>query len=200
MKTNKEISKMIAQIMAKMIMTPKGQFIGFKEYTNNSGEVANHVVQCNFDYGKAKQNDIELLERIADNNINAVVEKLNSLEYFTEKPTTFAEVKQTAENLLFNMKNPKEKTQKQEDAYINIEGTTIKIHVETKTVHAYSLAVQKTVLVEGEYKTKNSYRETRIQDAIKFHLGFRTLKFRQFKLTADKVSKVTVAGETFDFA
>ena len=193
-----EITKLVAEVIAKMIMTPKGQFIGFKEYVNNSGEVANHVVQCNFDYGKAKENDINLLENLTDNNINTIVKSLND-KYFTNEPTTFEEVKSIANELLFSLKNPRPKTQKEENAYIHIEGTTIKIHVDTKTVHTNALAVQKTVLVEGEYKPSEKKRKTRIQDTIKFHLGFRTLKFKQFKLTPDKVSKVSFAGETFEF-
>ena len=199
MKNKNEISKLVAGIMAKIIMTPKGQFIGFKEYTNNSGEVANHVVNCNFDYGKAKQSDIEKLERVSDSNINAIVKSLNDKEYFLTQPTNFEEVKGVVDSLLDSMVNPKPRTKKQEESYINIEGTTLKIHVETETIHAYSLGVQKTILVEGEYKPKNSYRKTRIQDAVKRHLGFTTLRFKQFKLTPNKVSKVAVRGEVFEF-
>lgn len=198
MKTAIKIDAIKAQIISKFVTMNKGQFVGFSEYENNSNEIANHVVNANFSYGRAKKEDYEVkLQNMTNDNAKAIVEKLNKTDFFADAPTSISEIWETREKMIEKYLNPKQRTPKQEDCYTPIENTTLKIHNETGEIHAYALAVQKSVLVEGEYKQVNSRRNTRIQNAIKKELGFITSKFRQFKINPDKVCKVSLTGDSF---
>ena len=198
MKTAVKIDAIKAQIISKFVTMNKGQFVGFSEYQNNSNEIANHVVNANFSYSRAKKEDFEVkLQNMTNDNAQAIVDKLNKTEFFKDAPLTVSEVWEIREKLIEGYLNPRQRTQKQEDCYTPIADTTLKIHNETGEIHAYALAVQKSVLVEGEYKQVNSRRGTRIQNAIKKELNFTTLKFRQFKINADKVCSVKLTGDTF---
>jgi len=192
-----KITKVVAEIMAKLITLPNGQFVGFSNYTNNYGEVANHVVNVKFDYYKAKRKDIDKLNNITNNDIIDIVDNINKNEYFLNEPTSSSEINSTIAGMLANYAKPSKRNK--EDVYTHIEGTSLKVHNLTGEIHAYSLAVQKTVLVEGNYAPKNSYRKTRLEDAIKKHLNFTTIKFRQFKLVADKIVQVKLGGDAFIF-
>lgn len=194
-----KINKTIAQIIANLCEMNGGQFIGFKEYVNGSGEVANHVVQANFSYGKAKKDDFEnKLQNISTDQIDNVISKLNKNDFFASEPVTIAEIKELNEKLLFGYFNPKAKTEKQEHTYTQIADTTLRVHNETGEIHAYALAISKKILVEGEYKKPaNSRRNTRIQNAIKKELNFTTLKFRQFKISPENLGQVAITGNTY---
>lgn len=198
-KVNVEAIKM--QIVSKFTKMGKGQFVGFSKYENRNGEIANHIVNCNFYYEKAKKEDYEVkLSNMTEEQAKHIVSFLNEKDdMIKEENTSVEEVMTVKDSMLDRYYNPKKKTQKQLDAYTNIEGTTLKIHNDTGKVHAYALAVSKTVLQEGEYKKVNSRRNTRIQNAIIKELDFTTAKFRQFIVDPDNVEKVSLTGETLSF-
>ena len=186
-----------ALIVSKFTSMNGGQFVGFREYENGNGEIANHVVNANFAYGKAKKEDYEVkLQNMTKENAENVCAVLNKTDFFKENPVTVEEVFAVKEKLYEGYLNPRKRTEKQENSYIPIPGTTLRIFRETGEIHAYALSVSKKILKEGEYKERNSRRNTRIQNVLKKELGFTTIKFRNFIVTPDKVARVALTGDT----
>ena len=84
----------------------------------------------------------------------------------------------------------------QADAYMYIEGVKgVKIHKETMQVYVIGLINNKTVIVKGEYPTKNKRDKTLCKDAIKKHLELRAEKYRQYNVGS--MDMLNVSGTSF---
>lgn len=181
-------SKAVKQIVANFTEIKGGLFVGIREYTTKAQEVANHVINVNFSYGKAVENDVKKLQDATNEDVMNIVSKFS---------VDADLVKQAIEKLLGNfIKNQNKETQSnqskaQNEAYINI-CPSIKMNKETKNFHIYGLRVSKNILVEGEYKEVKSRPLTIAQNAVKKYFDFTTTKYKNYIIDADMLTAVAI--------
>lgn len=203
MKTSKEIAKIVKMIVNTFTVLNGTSFAGIKEYTNNSGETANHVVNAGFSYGNAVEKDLNVLQTLTDEQISEIAENAQAV-VLGAKDTTVEpyEVKEVVNEMIAsfvanrNKETASSASQAQTDAYINIT-PGIKMHIESGEIYIYALAISKKVLVKGTYKDVNHGKKWYIQNEIKNYCNFSTAKYRNFKVTPDKFTKVNISGESY---
>jgi len=151
--------------------------------SKTSGEVANHVVNLNVNYEKAKLKDIDYLKGL----------DVTSLD---DKGLGKDLMEQAKQALLGAFIAPNQnRVNGQIDAYTHI-CNGIKVHNETGDIYIYAMAHSKTVLIDGTYPKVNSRPLTLAKDIIR--KNFKTGKYRNFKLSNTLEAKVN--GETITFA
>lgn len=158
-------AKVINMAKAAVAKSPTGvSFVSIKGYSNQQGEVADHVFNIGADYMKAKESDIKFLQEL----------DVTKGQWKSDMVTM---AKAKAE-LIKSLTNPDEvRSQAQQDAYTHIcKG--VKVHNETGVLYVYGNRVNKVVHVEGCYPTKNSRPLTVAKDELRKLL--KTGKFRQF--------------------
>ena len=168
-------------------------FISINNYVSStSGELANHVVNVNISVKNAKEADLSKLQAISVTDLKAIAEK-SGIDMET---VTLAHNELTAsaiKNLSENIEDRTKQSQAQTDAYIFIT-PAIRLHKETLTLHIFGQAINKTVLIQGTYKTVNSKPKTIAKNTIKKYLDLRSEKFRDFIIA--NTEKLQVAGDT----
>jgi len=191
-KMTKQVAKMIKLIIAMFANLNGSSFVGIKNYVSSStGEVSNHVVIANFNYGNAVEKDLKALQSATLKDIEAIV---TSTGFPYE--LVIQAIKKLTDSFIKNM-NPETKSvqsKAQAEAYINITNS-IRYGIATQQLYIYALSVSKQVLVKGEYKTVNSSPLTLCQNAVKKYFDFSTSKFRNFVVSPDQLSGVNIAGE-----
>jgi hypothetical protein len=173
-----KVINMVKQAVAK---SPTGvSFVSIKGYTNQQGEVADHVFNIGADYGKAKEADIKFL-----NDLDITEGKWSS--------DMVTMIKAKAE-LIKNLISPNEaRSQALANAYTHIcKG--VKVHNETGVLYVYGNRVNKVVHVEGFYTEKNKRALTVAKDELRKLL--KTSKFRQFIMADATTFKAN--GETLE--
>jgi hypothetical protein len=200
MKTSKEIAKIVKMIISTFKEINGVKFAGIKEYTNNSGETANHVINVGFNYGNAVDKDLtalksltsEQIEEIAHNvsiTIGAnVCEENDVYSVIDEMIASFEKNK--------NSETASNASKGQSEAYEQIT-PGIKLHIESGEIHIYALGVSKKVLVKGTYKDVKHGQKWFIQNEIKKACNFSTAKYKNFKVTPDKFTTVNISGESY---
>ena len=149
-------------------------FISIRNYTNSSGEIANHLVNVGASYENAKAKDIEYLRNL---NVEKFDSKLDSALLETE-----------------SFINPSEnRSNGQIDAYTHIF-SGVKVHNETGKLYIYGYRENKTVIQEGTYKTVNSKPLTIAKNELRKQL--RTGKFTQYSLEIG--NELRLNGETLE--
>ena len=157
-----KVINMVKQAVAK---SPTGvSFVSIKGYTNQQGEVADHVFNIGADYGKAKEADIKFL-----NDLDLTEGKWSS--------DMVTMIKAKAE-LIKNLISPNEaRSQALANAYTHIcKG--VKVHNQSGMLYVYGNRVNKVIHNQGEYKSVNSRPLTIAKDELRKLL--KTGKFRQF--------------------
>lgn len=158
-------------ILKEILQTSKVRFIHIKNYTNNKGEVANHLININFSYSAAKQRDIHYLkskESRRFKNSWAVSAVLKSLVH--------------PDPIL---------SQAQKDAY-EVVTPAVKIHKSTGNVMITGMAFKKTILVPIMYNELSADAEAKME-VQKF---LRSTKYRNFRL--DKIKEMRVNGKILE--
>lgn len=204
---NIQIDSIKAQILSKLVAKNGSTFVGISEYVNSSNEISNQVVVANFLYGKAVEKDVETLKSATDvdckNIADWTVKQANKTGFDRlDRSYTTAEVREMINGRIERFLNPnKKKSDAQKDIYTNIEGTTLRILNETGEVCMYALQVHKEILQEGEYKERKrkSADKVTIERYFNKYFNLRTAKFRNFKLSADKLNKIALTGDSFTF-
>jgi hypothetical protein len=190
---NQTNNQKIKAIVAMFRSLNGSSFIGVREYrSKTSGEVANHVVCTNFSYGNAVNKDLQALKGANDNDVKAICEKFGcqseTVKIAIDKLIQAFEKNQNPETQSAQSKS-------QQDAYLKVcEG--IKLHLETGLLHIYALAINKTIIVNGESKPVNSSALTLAQNAVKKYFNFSTSKYRQFIIEPHFLTQVQIQGET----
>jgi len=155
-------------------------FISIRNYTNSSGEIANHLVNVGASYENAKAKDIEYLRNL---NVEKFDSKLDSALLETARL-----------ELIESFINPSEnRSNGQIDAYTHIF-SGVKVHNETGKLYIYGYRENKTVIQEGTYKTVNSKPLTIAKNELRKQL--RTGKFTQYSLEIG--NELRLNGETLE--
>jgi hypothetical protein len=161
-------------------LKPSATFLTIRGYRSDSSEVANYSLCFNISYRSALEKSIAKLEKLT---------LATDLEKQAHK-----EVLESFKKSLTKMED--EPIEERDDAYTHFfkdDGSAIKgckLHKATGTLHIYGLVSQKKVLMPGIYTKKNKAALTRAKDKLRALTP--VSRFRQFKITADKVDSIRV--------
>lgn len=161
-------------------LRPSSTFLTLKGYRAESSEISNVSLVFNISYTNALTRSIATLESLS---LGTDLERQARSELL--------------ESYRKSLANP-EKVEEREPAYTyflnddNEPVKGVKYHIASGTLHLYGLVSQKKILLPGIYKTVNSRPLT----IAKRKLSSLTSvgKFRQYKLTSDRVDSINVQG------
>jgi hypothetical protein len=155
-------------------------FLTLKSYRTENDEVADYSLVFNMSYTNALKRSIATLEALSLSNDLERQARTELLASYNK-----------------SLSNP-EKVEEREpayDYYVNEDGSPVKgvkLHVATNTLHLYGLQVHKRVLLPGNYKTVNSKPLTIAKKKLTALTAVG--KFRQFRITPDKVDSISIQG------
>lgn len=176
----------VIELLKKAISkSPNGvSFVSIKEYTNKQGEVSNQLINVGASYENAKQADIQLLREL-DITLSTHNFKSNILLLEQARNELINSFIQPNENRSLGQKN----------AYSHIENANgLKVHNESGLLYLFGYRINKTVLVEGEYKTVKSSGLTIAKNELRKLL--KTNKFVNFSLEVG--NQLKMAGDTLE--
>jgi hypothetical protein len=180
------------KVLAKLMLLQGAKFIAINDYNSTTtGEIANHIVNCNISVENAKKTDLAKLQSCKDSDLLDVANA--SKIALDVVRTAYSDLLMSAQRNLST--NPKDRTAQstgQTNAYVTIT-PAIKFHIASRKFHIFAQTISKKVLVPGEYKTVNSNDKTLAKNAIKKHLDLRSEKFRNYII--ENIDNVTIAGE-----
>lgn len=168
------------------------KFIGLKNYTNKYGEVAIISLLTNINVKNAKENDLQKLKAVTDDDLTSISKKKNlSLDVLK---TALSELIASAEkNLSENVEDRTAGSKAQADAYIHLS-PSVRLHKDTMNVYVTGFINSKTVIVEGEYPETKKREKTLCKEAIKKHADLRMEKFRNYKVGS--MDEINITGST----
>jgi len=168
-------------------------FVGIN-YTNKDNEQSQYLINVGVSYENAKKKDLLSLQNL----------DVNKIENFKGLDADSIAVLDDAKKALISalIKPNKAQSQAQIDAYSHLSNG-MKIHNETFDLFVFGFKVKKTVQVKGDYKPTEFAFEgakplTRAKNFIRTQL-MKSSKYRQFKINADQLHKMKVAGDTIIF-
>ena len=187
--------KNIKHLINKLENLKGASFVAINNYeAKTTGEIANHLVNLGISIENAKQTDLNRLNACNDKDIQDIAFS-SKIDVETVKLALSEMIVSATKNLSADKTERTNQSQAQTDAFIFVT-SAIRIHKDTLQVHIFGQAINKTVLVKGEYKTVNSSNKTLAKKAIKKHLDLRTDKFRDFILSS--IDSVVIAKETIE--
>ena len=170
------------------------KIIGINNYlSEKSGELANHRINVNISVQEAKKKDFESLQSVSDKDLQDI-SKFSGIAIDILKVSLSEMLTSAEKNLSEKLEDRTAQSQAQTLAYIPL-AKGVKLNPETMAVYIFGMAINKTVLVKGEYPVVKSSDKTLGKKAITKHLDLRAGKFRTFILgNADslKVSGTTI--------
>ena len=170
-------------------------FIRINNYiAKTTGEVANHTINIGLSVKNAKETDLMRLKACNDKDL-IMISTASSIAVDICRVALTEMLASAEKNLSENKEERTNQSNGQADAYIYIT-SAIRIHKDTQELHIFGQAINKVVLVKGEYKSVNSSDKTLAKNAIKKHLDLRSDKFRDFIVA--NVESVKMNGETID--
>lgn len=173
----------------------KPTFVGIQNYlSSTSGELANHVILCNFSYKNAVLRDLSKLQNCNISDVETIAKNSGlSIDLINEA------IEKLKTSFINNMNKETASAQSlaQKDTFTVISDA-VKIHNETKQIYIYGLAVAKKVIEKGEYKSVNSRPLTIAQNEVKKYFNFSTDKYRQFIVNPENLSSVKINGQELD--
>jgi len=181
----------VKAILAKCIMLNGSSFVGIREYENSKGEISNHVIIANFNYGNAVEKDLAKLKGATDADAENISKSGHSIE----------NVKQAIAKMIASFEknsNPETASNQsvaQKDTYTKVTDC-IKMHNETGELYIYAIGHSKNVVKAIEYKPTNSNALTLAQNAVKKYFDLTTAKYRSFVVNEDKMQSVRITGDT----
>ena len=187
--SNREES--VKRIIAKFILLNGSNFVGIRGYENSKGEIANHVVIADFNYGNAVEKDLAKLQGATEADIQNIAKEGFSADLVKQA------IQKLADSFIKNS-NPETASNQsiaQKDTYTKVTNS-IKIHNETGQVYIYALGHSKVVVQKGEYKEKNSRELTLAQNAVKKYFDLTTAKYRNFIVDENQLESVRITGDT----
>ena len=187
--SNREES--VKRIIAKFILLNGSNFVGIRGYENSKGEIANHVVIADFNYGNAVEKDLAKLQGATEADVQNIAKEGFSADLVKQA------IQKLADSFIKNS-NPETASNQsiaQKDTYTKVTNS-IKIHNETGQVYIYALGHSKVVVQKGEYKEKNSRELTLAQNAVKKYFDLTTAKYRNFIVDENQLESVRITGDT----
>ena len=187
--SNREES--VKRIIAKFILLNGSNFVGIRGYENSKGEIANHVVIADFNYGNAVEKDLAKLQGATEADIQNIAKEGFSADLVKQA------IQKLADSFIKNS-NPETASNQsiaQKDTYTKVTNS-IKIHNETGQIYIYALGHSKVVVQKGEYKEKNSRELTLAQNAVKKYFDLTTAKYRNFIVDENQLESVRITGDT----
>ena len=157
-------------------------FFSLKNYTNSSNEVSNYLINVGINYEKSKVLDLAFLQSL-DLNKTELVFKSNKADLELAKAELIASFIKPDEN----------RSKGQTDAYTTIF-SGVRVHNETGVLYVYGYKQNKTVLVEGVYKTVKSSAKTIAKKELQKHL--KSGQFVNFAIEVGNTLKAN--GETIE--
>jgi hypothetical protein len=178
-----EATKVIASIQKALDKTPTGvSFCSVKNYTNEQGEVANHLFNIGASYENAKKKDIEFLTNL----------DVTTMEW----QSAMADVIVAKQQLISSLEKPDVvRSKAQKDAYFHLNNG-LKVHCETGEIYVYGMRVNKTIIKAVEYKETKSSALTIAKNELRKLM--KSAKYRQFKFQLNGMS-IKASGEEITF-
>lgn len=173
------------------------KFIRINNYlAKTSGEVANHTINVGVSVLTAKETDLNRLKNCTDSDLQ-MISKASGYDFETCKIALNELTIAAEKNLAKDIADRSAQSQAQTNAFEQLtENGSLKLHKDSLAIHIFGMAINKEVLVKGEYKVVNSSNKTLAKKAIGSHLDLRASKFRTFILSG--ANSVKLSGETFD--
>ena len=174
-------TNVIGLVRNAIAKSPTGvSFFSIKNYTNKSGEVSNQLINIGVKYAATKEKDIKFLREL----------DVTTMQW----QSAMVDIEKARTALIEAFIAPdKARSEGQIDAYTVITDG-VKVHNETGLLYIYGYRVNKTVLVEGEYKTVNSSKETIAKNELRKLL--KTGNFVNFSIEVG--NNLTANGETIE--
>lgn len=176
-------TKVIALVQKALKNTPTGvSFCSVKNYTNQQGEVANHLFNIGVSYENAKKKDIEFLTNL----------DVTTMEW----QSAMADVIVAKQQLISSLEKPDVvRSQAQKDAYFHInEG--LKVHCESGEIYVYGMRVNKTIITPIEYKEVKSSKLTIAKNELRKLM--KSAKYRQFIFQSNGMT-IKASGQEITF-
>lgn len=181
----------VRMILAKCILMNGTSFVGIRNYKNSKGEVANHVIIANFDYGKAVAKDLAKLQGATAEDIENIAKGGHTLELVKEA----IDKKIASFTKNSNPETASNQSKAQKNTYTKVTDC-IKIHDETEEVYIYAIGHSKKVVEAVEYKAVDSKPLTLATKAVEKYFDLTTAKYRSFKVSPDQMESVAITGDT----
>lgn len=180
---SEKATKVIALVQKALNNTPTGvSFCSIKNYTNQQGEVANHLFNIGASYENAKKKDIEFLTNL----------DVTTMEW----QSAMADVIVAKQQLINNLVKPDAvKSQAQKDAYFHLNNG-LKVHCETGEIYVFGMRVSKTIITPIEYKEVNSSKLTIAKNELRKLM--KSTKYRQFIFQLNGMT-IKASGEEITF-
>jgi hypothetical protein len=175
-------------------------FASIRNYTNSSGEVANHLINLGATLSGAKAKDLATIKKVSVStlytkffNTNPNINFETFTKAFNELQDSF--VKIGDKNLDGTDKEQSNYSAGQTNAY-QIINPSVKVHIEKQRLYIYALRESKEILEYGEYKTTKKQAKTICKDFIKKELSFKSEKFVMY--IVEKADVMNLAKTTFN--
>lgn len=167
---------------------------GYSSDKSQHSEIANHTIVLNFSYANMKKDDKETLRNF---DINVVdINKFNYDSIDTKGMELGAyknEVRNSLQNALYEINNPKQVEKVNNDDYLN---DILVFNWNTERLAILGQEVKKEVFIVGEYKKVKSAPLTIAKKLIMKQANLRVDKYRRFCI--DNLSVVKLQGETLE--
>jgi hypothetical protein len=181
----------VKAILAKCILMNGSSFVGIRGYENSKGEVSNHVIIANFNYGNAVTKDVAKLKGATDDDVQNICKSGYSAELVKEAiAKMIASFEKNSDS-----ETASNQSNAQKETYTKVTDC-IKMHNETGELYIYAIGHSKQVVTPIEYKPVNSKPLTLAQNAVKKYFDLTTAKYRSFVVSEDKMAVVKITGDT----
>jgi len=181
----------VKAILAKCILMNGSSFVGIRGYENSKGEVSNHVIIANFNYGNAVAKDLTKLKGATAEDIENITKSGYSAELVKEAISKMIASFEKNQN----PKTASNQSVAQKETYTKITDC-IKMHNETGKLYIYAIGHSKQVTTPIEYAPVNSKPLTLAQNAVKKYFDLTTAKYRNFIVDENQLESVKITGDT----
>jgi len=211
-KTNTTLNELIAKIVSvygcdeqqvlRLIeittdMSKGAKFATIKDYSSDKSEhseIANHSIILNFSYANMKKDDKETLRNFDVNVVDVNKFNYDSIDTKGMELTAYKnEVRNSLQNALYEINNPKQVERVNNDDYLN---DILVFNWNTERLSIIGQGVKKETIVEGEYKKVKSAPLTIAKKLIMKQANLRVDKYRRYAI--DNLSIVKLQGETLE--
>lgn len=161
-------------------LRPSSTFLTLKGYRNEKSEVADHNIVFHISYENALKRSLLALESVVPADDTEAVAKRELIEGYQKSLEKLAT-------------SPLEERDDGYTRFVDDNGEYIKgmkLHTETGVLHLYGLLNAKRVIIPGQYKPTNKRALTIAKDKLRKLCPVD--RFRQYKLTADRVESISV--------
>jgi hypothetical protein len=210
--TNKTLNELIAKIVSvygcdeqqvlRLIeittdMSKGAKFATIKDYSSDKSEhseIANHSIILNFSYKNMKKDDKETLRTFDVNLVDVNKFNYDSIDTKGMELSAYKnEVRNSLQNALYEINNPKQVERVNNDDYLN---DILVFNWNTERLSIIGQGVKKETIVEGEYKKVKSAPLTIAKKLIMKQANLRVDKYRRYAI--DNLSIVNLQGENLE--